>query len=106
LNCIWDVRVKDADYELMRRMCEQFRRVADCYLGDYYPLTPYSLENTSWMGWQFDRRERGTGLVQVFRRGESIYKSADLRLHGLDPKPATGCGTWTHRRPTLSRADS
>ena len=23
--------------------------------------------------------------MQVFRRGESIYKSADLRLHGLDP---------------------
>ena len=78
--------IKDADYELIRRMCEQFRRVADCYLGDYYPLTPYSLENTSWMGWQFDRPERGTGLVQVFRRGESIYKSADLRLHGLDPE--------------------
>ena len=60
--------------------------MADCYLGDYYPLTPYSLENTSWMGWQFDRPERGTGLVQVFRRGESIYESADLRLHGLDPE--------------------
>ncbi|MHC1764031.1 MAG: alpha-galactosidase [Verrucomicrobiia bacterium] len=86
LNCIWDVRVKDADYELMRQLCQQFRLVADCYLGDYYPLTPYSLENTSWMGWQFDRPERGTGLVQVFRRGESIYKSADLRLYGLDPE--------------------
>jgi len=86
LNCIWDVRVKDADYDLMRRLCGQFREVADCYLGDYYPLTPYSLENTSWMGWQFHRPDRGTGMVQVFRRSESIYKSADLRLYGLDPE--------------------
>ena len=86
LNCIWDVRIKLADYDLMRRLCDQFRQVADCYLGDYYPLTPYSLETTSWMAWQFDRPERGAGMVQVFRRSESIYKSADLRLHGLDPE--------------------
>ena len=86
LNCIWDVRIKDADYNLMRRLCDQFRQVADCYLGDYYPLTPYSLEDTSWLGWQFDRPELGTGMVQVFRRGKSIYKAADLRLFGLDPE--------------------
>jgi alpha-galactosidase len=86
LNCIWDLRVKDSDYGLMRRLCEQFRQVADCYLGDYYPLTPYSLENTSWLGWQFDRPDLGKGMVQVFRRSESIYKAVDLRLCGLDPE--------------------
>ena len=84
LNCLWDVRIKDADYDLIRRLCEEFRQVANSYLGDYYPLTPYSLENTAWMGWQFDRPDLGTGMVQVFRRSESIYKAADLRLQGLD----------------------
>jgi alpha-galactosidase len=67
-------------------VCQQSRQVAPCYLGDYYPLTPYSLETTSWMGWQFDRPDLGTGMVQVFRQSESIYKAADLRLHGLDPE--------------------
>lgn len=86
LNGIWDVRRKDADYALMRRLIEQFRQVAECYLGDYYPLTPYSLDNTAWMGWQFDRPDLGKGLVQVFRRSASIYKAADLRLCGLDPE--------------------
>jgi len=84
LNCIWDVRIKDADYDLMRRLCEQFRQVADCYLGDYYPLTPYSLENTSWLGWQFDRPDLGKGMVQVFRRPESVYEVGRLKLRGLD----------------------
>jgi alpha-galactosidase len=84
-NCIWDVRIKDADYDLMRRLIDQFRQVADCYLGDYYPLTPYSLENSAWLGWQFDRPDLGRGMVQVFRRSDSIYKAADLRLYGLDP---------------------
>jgi len=85
-NCIWDVRIKDADYDLMRRLAEQFRQVADCYLGDYYPLTPYSLENTAWMAWQFDRPDLGTGVVQAFRRADSVYESARLPLQGLDPK--------------------
>ncbi|MBN1341297.1 MAG: NPCBM/NEW2 domain-containing protein [Phycisphaerae bacterium] len=84
-NCIWDVRVKDADYDLMRRLMAQFREVADCYLGDYYPLTPYSLESSSWLAWQFDRPDLGKGMVQVFRRADSIYRSGELRLFGLDP---------------------
>jgi alpha-galactosidase len=84
-NCIWDVRIKDADYDLMRGLAGQFRQLADCYLGDYYPLTPYSLENSSWLGWQFDRPDLGKGMVQVFRRPESPYESARFRLGGLDP---------------------
>ena len=42
-------------------------------LGDYYPLTPYSLANDAWIGWQFDRPETGDGMIQVFRRADSVY---------------------------------
>ena len=37
------------------------------------------------MAWQFDRPEQGDGVVQVFRRMDSIYESAQFKLHGLDP---------------------
>jgi len=53
--------------------------------GDYYPLTHYSRENTAWMAWQFNRPEKGDGVVQVFRRPESPFVRADFRLRGLDP---------------------
>ena len=36
------------------------------------------------MAWQFDRPETGEGMVQAFRRHESDYESARLRLRGLD----------------------
>jgi alpha-galactosidase len=36
------------------------------------------------MAWQFDRPEAGEGVVQVFRRHNSFYESARLRLFGLD----------------------
>ena len=80
-----DVRKPGVDWALFRRVVEQWRRVAPCFLGDFYPLTPYRLDPDVWLAWQFDRPEAGEGLVQVFRRDESAYESARFRLHGLEP---------------------
>ena len=55
-------------------------------LGDFYPLTPHSLDPGLWMAWQFDLPEEGQGVVQAFRRDQCIYESARVRLRGLDPK--------------------
>lgn len=83
-NCLWDARRTDLDYDELRRLTSQWKAVAPNYAGDFYPLTAYSLAPDVWMGWQFDRPEAGEGMVQVFRRGESIYRAADLLLRGLD----------------------
>jgi alpha-galactosidase len=56
------------------------------YNGDYYPLTPYTLEETAWMAWQLDSPDKGEGVVQAFRRRESPFETARFRLRGLDPK--------------------
>jgi len=37
------------------------------------------------MAWQFDRPEAGQGIIQAFRRSESVQKSALFKLRGLDP---------------------
>ena len=80
----FDMRKKEANWELARKLVGELRKIAPCMLGDYYPLTPYSLANDAWIGWQFDRPEEGDGVIQVFRRGDSIYRQAELKLHGLD----------------------
>jgi alpha-galactosidase len=54
--------------------------------GDYYPLTDYDLGHKVWIAWQFDRPEKGDGVVQAFRRGECDESKKIFRLHGLDPK--------------------
>ena len=84
-NCLWDARRTDLDYDELRRLVAQWKQVAPNYSGDYYPLTPYSLDRADWIGWQFNRPEAGEGMVQVFRRDASIYRTADLPLRGLDP---------------------
>ena len=81
----FDMRRKDLDFDLIRRVLGQWRRYAECYFGDYYPLTAYTLDPTTWMAWQFDVPEKGSGLVQAFRRGESPYEVARFKLHGLEP---------------------
>jgi len=73
------------DWAEYHRMVGQWRRVCDYMLGDYYPLTSYSLEKTVWMAWQFDRPDLGEGMVQAFRRAECPYESARFLLRGLEP---------------------
>jgi alpha-galactosidase len=53
--------------------------------GDYYPLTPYSLADTNWMAWQFDRPDMGEGCIQVFRRTNNLVGSMSFQLQGLAP---------------------
>ena len=85
LSCGVDLRVKELDYDTLRKLFAQWRAISPNYYGDYYPLTPYSFEQNTWMAWQFDRPEAGEGMVQVFRRKDSIYMSAQLPLRGLEP---------------------
>ena len=82
-NCLFDVRNEKLDYELLRRLVGQWRRVADCYLGDYYPLTAYSIGKDVWMAWQFDRPDTGEGMIQAFRREKCIFEAGRLKLSGL-----------------------
>jgi alpha-galactosidase len=80
-----DTRRKDLDYDLLRKLVREWRQVAPCYLGDYYPLTPYGPTNDIWMAWQFDRPDKGEGLVQAFRRAKCAQESIRVKLHGLEP---------------------
>jgi alpha-galactosidase len=70
----------------MKRGYEEVRRIAPLMLGDYYPLTPYSLDTTSWIAWQFHRADLGEGVVQAFRRPDAAADTLTVKLRGLSPK--------------------
>ena len=86
-----DVRQAGIDWESFRRVIDDWRQVAPNLLGDFYPLTPYSLADDTWMAWQFNRPELGEGVVQAFRRSASIYLAARLPLQGLEPDASYAC---------------
>jgi alpha-galactosidase len=79
-----DTRKLDEDYLLLKRMIAEFRKVQPYLLCDYYPLTPYSLEKSVWMAWQFGSPEQGEGFVQAFRRDDCTDESRTLKLCCLD----------------------
>lgn len=83
LSC--DARRRDLDWDLLRKLVAQWQQVVPNYFGDFHPLTPYNLDATQWLAWQFDRPEAGAGIVQAFRRAQSVYRAAEFRLRGLDP---------------------
>ncbi len=80
----WDQRDEKLDYPNFARLIQQWRAFGPNYFGDYYPVTPYSLSNDQWIGWQFHRPEARQGMVQVFRRAESVYEAASLPLSALE----------------------
>jgi alpha-galactosidase len=65
---------------------DEWRKTVANYWGDFWPLTPYSLENDVWIAWQFDRPEEGEGVVQAFRRAKNEEATKVFKLIGLDPK--------------------
>jgi alpha-galactosidase len=81
----WDQRKDDIDWADIKRIVDQWKAFAPYYFGDFYPLTAYSLANDQWIGWQFDRPDLGEGILQFFRRPDSIYESARPTAKALDP---------------------
>lgn len=78
---------KPAWDELKARMAE-YREIADLFLGDYYPLTPYAAGQDAWVAWEFVRPGHGDGFVQAFRRPRSTQATLIVTLRGLDPAGA------------------
>ncbi len=75
----------DFPFQKAKATLQQYRALQPCFLGDYYPLTPYSQAVDVWLGWQFHRDDLAAGLVQVFRREKSLYEAARFKLSGLEP---------------------
>lgn len=67
------------------RIIDQENAVKHLFSGDFYPLTGYSMADNIWVAWQYDRADIGEGIVQVFRRPNSVSASNIFTLKGLVP---------------------
>jgi alpha-galactosidase len=66
-------------------LIEEFKRVRPFFYGDYYPLTAHNTRDDVWIGYQFHREDMKAGMFLMFRRPESPYLSARIKLKGLIP---------------------
>jgi alpha-galactosidase len=74
------------DVDRLRKLLREYLAIRPYLFGDFYPLTPYSIEHQNWLAWQYDCPERGGGIVQAFRREKCPETALRVALQGLDPK--------------------
>ena len=68
----------------VKQVLGEYREAQPYFYGDFYALAPYSLGATDWAAWQWDRPERGDGMVEVLRRPKSSVTSLRLQLKAVD----------------------
>ena len=71
--------------EAQKKAYSECRKIGPYMLGDYYPLTGYSLALDRWIAWQFNCPEEGAGTVQAFRSPNCEATSMCFQLRGLVP---------------------
>ena len=87
----------DFPFDWMRTMVAQLKRARPYYYGDYYPILPCSSnsdckENPNlelsagfeWAAWQWNRPDKGDGMIQAFRHEKNDQFARNLILRGLD----------------------
>lgn len=80
----WDMRDGKLDYALLSGLVAKWKEFAPYFLGDYYPLTKYTLDTHDWIAWQFHDAAKNAGMVQAFRREANGQSDNTFTLHGLD----------------------
>ena len=85
----WDPLDEAFPMEQARQQVELYKEIRPLLSGDFYPLTPPSLDQP-WMGYQFHRRDLDRGVALIFRRGIvepliPVGESLTVSLRGLEP---------------------
>ncbi|MFH0761036.1 MAG: glycoside hydrolase family 36 protein [Bacteroidota bacterium] len=82
----WDINSRDHDQPELQKYFQDFKRLRPYFYGDYYPLTPYSIGDDTWMAYQFNKPKSNDGLILAFRRHNCQTGSITIKPGGLEEK--------------------
>lgn len=75
----------DSELDLLAHACDEYRSIREYFSEDFYNLGSAVLDHTAWAAMQYDRPEKGDGLITVFRRRRSAQREMPLYLKALLP---------------------
>lgn len=81
----WIADAPDFDFKRGKALLDQYLAVRHLLVGAWYPLLPYTRDALQWTGSQYHRADLQEGLLLVFRRANSPYRTVDAALRGLEP---------------------
>jgi len=82
----WDLLDPKFPVESVRAGIDEIRANQKYWLGDYYALTPWTMDADKWMAYQFHRADLNEGMVLAFRHQQSPDAALKVSLRGLKPE--------------------
>jgi len=80
-----DVRPGDYPRDLLKQAITEAKRLRKYYFGDYYPLTPVTVDPADWCVVQYHRPAEQDGMIVLFRRPKSCFASYVLyNVQGIE----------------------
>mgnify|MGYP001443628341 CR=1 FL=1 len=81
----WEITGKNSEpIPAIQQKIAEFKRFRPYFYGDYYPLTPVSTRDNSWMAYQLNRPSENDGIIMAFRRGDCESETITVKPGGLD----------------------
>ena len=77
-----DVNYTLQQWNAIEKIGREYLEVQPYLSCDYYPLTQCGVQDDSWVVWQFERPEKGDGIVLALRRKNSPFPVAQLQMRG------------------------
>ena len=78
----------EAEADVTRAAIAEYKRVRNYLDCDFYPLIASPLDDSGWAASEYNRPEKGDGIVLAFRRPLSPLDRAEFTLNGLEPGAA------------------
>ncbi|MBE6209418.1 MAG: alpha-galactosidase [Rikenellaceae bacterium] len=78
---------RTSNLTVIQNAMAEYRKLRHYFLGDFYPLTGDEdlTEEDTWIAYQCNMSESGSGIVAAFRRPKNTEPSLIVKLCGLDP---------------------
>jgi alpha-galactosidase len=76
-----DVRPAGYPVDMLKSAIAEGKRIRKYYSGNFYPLTPVTLDTTQWSVMQYHRTKEMDGMIMAFRR--PLSHLAEFMLSGL-----------------------
>lgn len=79
----WEVGASNEPMEWAKKYFAEYNSIRHFFARDYYPLVPFSRENSTWSASQYHDPQTQNGVILAFRRAACPFEEVTVRLGGL-----------------------
>lgn len=79
----WEVGASGEPLDWAKQYFDEYNSIRHFFAEDFYPLVPFSKENSAWSASQWHDARTHQGVILAFRRAASPYDEVTVKLGGL-----------------------